>query len=313
MTILVLGATGFIGRALVARLVRDGHHVIAWVRDLERARAALGADVELVAADGGEPVLGAAVARAGGVVNLAGEPILEQRWSDQRRAVLRASRVGVTEMLARAIAAASPRPDVLVQGSAIGIYGDRGDEELVEDAAAGAGFLAELCRDWEAAAQPAATAGARVVLLRTGIVLGRGGGALAKMVPVFRAGVGGAVGGGRQWQSWIHLDDHVGLVVVALGDPRWRGAVNATAPEPVTGRALAKALGHALHRPSFMPVPGFALKLLYGKAAQVMLESQRVLPRAALGFGYRFGFTTLPAALADILGRPPAAEASPPA
>ena len=197
MRVLILGATGFIGRALVPRLRRDGHTIVAWVRSESRARSLLGAEVELLPSSRGPDALVSTLGTVDAVVNLAGEAIFGKRWTPERRRVLEESRVGVTRDLVRAIAAASPRPRVLVSGSAVGWYGDRGDERLTETSSPGDDFLARLCRDWEAAATAAEASGVRVVLLRTGVVLGRNGGALAQMLTPFKLGVGGPVGNGR--------------------------------------------------------------------------------------------------------------------
>ena len=301
MRVLLTGATGFIGRALIPLLQRDGHAVVAWVRSPVSARSQLGAEVELVPADAGFDVLVRAIERCDAVVNLAGEPLMGGRWTAARRAILEDSRVTVTTLLVRAIAAARTRPGVFISGSAVGYYGDRGDETLTETSAGGDGFLAQLCRKWEDAAQPAENLGLRVVRLRTGVVLGRAGGALARMLPPFEIGLGGPIGSGTQYLPWIHLHDLVKIIAVALVDDRYRGPVNGVAPEQATSRSFARALGRALHRPAMLPVPAPALKAIFGQAATVLLASQRVDP---LGLGERqfsFDFPTLAAALEDIV------------
>jgi hypothetical protein len=302
MRVLLTGATGFIGRALVPALQREGHTVVAWVRSGARARARLGADIETVDAASGLDGLTAALEQCDGVINLAGEPLLGGRWTAARRATLEGSRVSLTAQIVGAIAAARRRPRVLVSGSAVGYYGDRSDEILDEDAARGSGFLADLCGDWEAAAQQADALGLRVVTLRTGVVLGRDGGALAQMLPPFRLGLGGPIGAGRQYLPWIHLHDLVAVVVAALVDDRMRGPINGVGPEPVTSRGFAKVLGRALGRPAFLPTPVLALRLIFGQAAEVTLASQRVVPSALRRLGFPFAFPTLDAALADVLG-----------
>src|SRR6185503_21085321 len=241
MRIFVTGATGFLGRALGAELRRGGHELVAWVRSVPSARSSLGAEVELVAIDAGEPALRSALARCDAVLNLAGEPVLS-RWTESRRAALRASRVDLTARLVSALAAVERRPRALVSGSAVGYYGDRGAERLTEASPAGKGFLAELCVAWEEAARRAEGAGARVVLLRTGIVLGRGGGALEQMRTPFRLGVGGRLGSGEQYMPWIHLQDWVRAAVLALVDERVRGPLDLTAPDPPTNRQFTRAL-----------------------------------------------------------------------
>jgi uncharacterized protein (TIGR01777 family) len=303
MKVFLTGATGFLGRALTLALRRDGHTVVAWVRSLEGARAALGDQAELVqAADGarGDADLAAALARCDAVVNLAGEPILA-RWTDARRAALRASRVELTARLVKALASAEPRPRVLVSGSAVGFYGDRGDERLDETSAPGAGFLPELCRDWERAALDAERHGVRVVLVRTGIVLGLDGGALPQMLPPFRLGLGGRLASGRQYMPWIHLEDWVRAVLLALADERVRGPLNLTAPAPVTNREFTRVLAGVVKRPALVPVPALALKTLFGGAASLLLESQRVEPARLAELGFTHAHPTLEGALRDLL------------
>jgi uncharacterized protein len=302
MRVFVTGATGFIGRALVPLLQREGHSVVAWARSESRARSLLGTDVEILAAESGSQALANALSRCDAVVNLAGEPLMGGRWTAARRVILRESRVGTTDLLVRAIEAASPRPGVLVSGSAVGYYGDRADERLSETAAPGSDFLSHLCQEWEAAAQKAETLGVRVVLLRTGVVLGRAGGALAQMLPPFRLGAGGPIGSGRQFLPWIHLHDLAKIISVTLVDSRYRGPVNGVAPEEVTSRGFAKALGRALRRPAILPLPSLLVRVIFGKAATVLLASQRVEPKALAQARFEYEFPTLDAALKDILG-----------
>ncbi|MGH9482079.1 MAG: TIGR01777 family oxidoreductase [Terriglobales bacterium] len=301
MRVLITGATGLIGQALIPALRREGWEAAAWVRSPDAARRQLGAGVELFEAGAGLGALAAALAHSDAVVNLAGETLLARRWNAARREVLRDSRVGVTQRLVEAMAAAA-RPRVLISGSAVGYYGDRGAELLPETAAPGADFLARLCQDWESAAEAAAGLGARVVRLRCGVVLSRAGGALAQMLPPFRLGLGGPVGDGRQYLSWIHLDDLVRMVLAALADYRYCAAVNAVAPEPATSRDFARALGRALHRPAVLPIPALALRARFGSAATVVLASQRAAPQALRSLGFDYRFPTLDAALADLLG-----------
>ncbi|MEZ4367327.1 MAG: TIGR01777 family oxidoreductase [Kofleriaceae bacterium] len=305
MNFLVTGATGFVGRALLLRLARDHHQVTAWVRDPDRARAALGPGVALVRVDD-DAGLGAAIADADVVINLAGEPIVGRRWTRARKAALRASRVDTTQRLVAAMAAnagAARRP-VLVSASAVGLYGDRGDEVLSEHAPAGRGFAAELCVAWEAAAEAARPYAARVVLARIGVVLGREGGALAPLARLTRFGLGGPIAGGRQWVPWIHLDDLVEALVRASVDARLDGAVNLVAPQPARQRDLARALGRALHRPAWAPAPRLALRALLGEAASVLTSSQRVVPSALAAIDHRFRFADLDGALADLTSAP---------
>ncbi len=236
------------------------------------------------------------------IVNLAGESIASGRWTAARKAAIRSSRVEATRALVDAAAAASPRPKVLVNASAIGYYGAHGDEPLDETAAPGADFLARVCVEWEAEARRAEALGLRVVLLRLGVVLAPDGGALSAMLLPFRAGLGGAIGGGRQWMSWVHRDDVVGLLREAVGNAEYAGPVNATSPNPVTNRDFTRALGRALHRPTVLPVPGIGLRLLLGEMATMLLTGQRVLPKAAERLGYAWQQPELPAALERCVG-----------
>ena len=303
MHIFITGATGFIGRALVLRLQRDGHTITALVRDEDRARAALGADVEVLGLSASEAELRDALAASDGVVNLAGEPLIG-RWTRERVETITESRVDLTARLVNAMRHAEHQPGVFVSASAVGYYGDRGDEVLTERSAPADDFLARLCRDWERAALDAEGAGARVVLLRTGIVLGREGGALARLLLPFRLGLGGPIGSGRQYMPWIHLRDHVELVAAALSDERFSGPFNVSAPTPVTNREFVRALGRAMHRPALLPLPAFALKLALGEAASVLLTGQRALPEKALDLGFHFSYGEIDAALTEIVGRP---------
>jgi hypothetical protein len=302
MRVFVAGATGFIGRALVPLLRHEGHSVVAWVRFEASARSLLGAEVEMGHADAGFDALVSAIERSDAVVNLAGEPLMGGRWTAARRAVLEESRVKVTDQLVRAMAAAKRRPCAFISGSAVGYYGDRDEEPLTETSSAGDDFLAQLCRRWEQAAQQAETLGLRVVRLRTGVVLGRAGGALARMLPPFALGLGGPVGSGKQYLPWIHLHDLVKIIAVALVDDRYRGPLNGVAPTQATSRSFACALGRALHRPAILPLPTLALKALFGKAAAVLLSSQRVEPRVLRERQFEFDFPTLDAALEDMVG-----------
>jgi uncharacterized protein len=301
MRVFVTGATGFIGRALIPRLQRDGHAVVAWVRSPARARGLLGAEVELVHADTALGGLVAAIQRCDAVVNLAGEPLMGGRWTASRRAVLERSRIAVTERLVQAMSEVTTCPRVFISGSAVGYYGDRGDELLTEASSSSEDFLARLCGQWESAALDAERLGARVVRLRTGVVLGRAGGALAQMLPPYQFGAGGPVGSRTQYLPWIHLHDLVKIIAVALVDDRYRGPVNGVAPEQATSRSFARALGRALHRPALLRLPALALKVLFGEAAAVLLTSQRVDPRVLRKLQFAFDFPTLDSALEDIV------------
>ena len=301
MRVLITGATGFIGRALVPILRREGHQLIALVRSVERARSLLGAEVEVVPLSAGTNALRAGLERSDAVVNLAGEAIMGGRWTEARRQLLVESRLHLTKQLVSAIAEARPRPRTLISGSAVGYYGDRGSEVLRESSPHGSDFLARLCVEWEAAARSAEDSGLRVVTLRTGVVLGRDGGVLAQMLPPFRLGVGGPVGSGRQYMPWIHLDDLVRIIATALKDDRYAGPVNGAAPEQATSREFARALGRALHRPAVLPVPALALKVIFGEASSVLLGSQRIEPRRLRELGFTYSFPLLDHALADIV------------
>jgi uncharacterized protein len=312
MTVTVTGASGLIGGRLVAALIARGEEVVALSRDPERALQAL--ERTLAEDAGGAPPAGAlravawdpsaepapasGLAGSRAVVHLAGENIA-QRWSAPAKRAIRDSRVQGTRNLVAGIAALGDerRPATLVSGSAIGYYGAHGDEPLDEDAPPGRDFLAQTCAAWEAQADAAAALGLRVVKLRTGVVLDRQGGALAKMLPPFRLGVGGPVAGGRQYVSWVHPHDLVGIVLAALADERWSGPVNATAPDPVRNAELAKALGRVLRRPALLPVPALALKALYGEMSQVVTTGARALPARPLMSGYRFRYTDVDSAL----------------
>jgi uncharacterized protein (TIGR01777 family) len=329
MRVALTGATGLIGRRLVSSLRARGDDVTVLTRDPERARERLGNQTRAPGSSDGslgaleavrwdpleEPAPTAALAGRDAVVHLAGENVA-QRWSASAKQAILDSRVEGTKQLVRGLTALEPaqRPRVLVSGSAIGYYGAHGDEPIDEDAPAGNDFLARTCRAWEiealetqslplAGTPSGAQAGRmRVATLRTGVVLDRNGGALAKMLPPFKLGVGGPVAGGRQFVSWIHVDDVVGIALSAIDGEQWEGPVNATAPEPQRNRDFSRALGRALRRPSLLPVPGAALRLLYGEMAEIVTSGARVLPAKALVLGYKFRYPKLDAALRAALG-----------
>jgi uncharacterized protein (TIGR01777 family) len=291
--VLVSGARGFIGSAVARHLEAQGHEVVS----LARGNVAPGPKVV-----GWDPAAGrlepASLEGIDAAVHLAGEPI-SSRWTARKKVAIRESRVGGTALLARALAAARRKAQVLVCASAVGIYGDRGDEALTEESAPGSSFLAENCRDWEAAAAPAASAGIRVVHLRIGLVVGRGGGLLGRLVPLFRAGLGGRLGSGRQYMSWIALEDLVHAVHVAIEDASWAGPYNATAPRPVTNLEFTAALGRAVGRPTLLPAPAFALRLVFGRemAQELLLGGQRAVPARLQQSGFRFQYPELEGAL----------------
>ena len=294
MNITITGATGFIGRRLTARLTSDKHDLHILTRGANPGIAAPTSRWDPLTGEPPEESL----AGAGAVVHLAGEPVA-QRWTAEAKKKIRESRVLGTRRLVQALSTLSPRPSTLVCASAIGIYGSRGDEVLTESSPAGSGFLAEVCREWEKEAELAESLGIRVARIRTGIALGKGG-ALAQMIPPFKAFVGGRIGSGKQWMSWIHLDDLVGIICHAIENPM-SGAVNGTAPNPVINSDFTGELASALHRPALFPVPEFALKALFGEMASVLLASQRIVPRAAEAAGYKFQYPELGAALRSVL------------
>jgi uncharacterized protein (TIGR01777 family) len=301
--VVIAGATGLIGTALAASCARDGLAVTALVRDPGRASPRL-PGATLVKWDGEKgPPPAEAIAGASAVVNLVGEPIAAKRWSEAQKRRVRESRVLATRALVDGLRAGEGRPGVLVQASGTGFYGDRGDEILTEASKTGAGFLAEVCREWEGEAEKARELGVRVVLLRSGLVLSRGGGFLAKILPPFRLGVGGHVGSGRQWLPWIHIDDEIRLIRHAMATPAVSGAVNAVAPEPVTNAELTTALGRALGRPTVLAAPAFALRLALGgeMAEELILASQRAMPVRTLESGFKFQHPLLAPALKDLV------------
>ena len=288
MRILLTGGTGFIGARLKARLETGDHTV----RIVSRGP---GGDVTW------QPeALRAAVAKSDAIIHLAGENLIGRRWTARQKARLRSSRIDTTRQLAEAVADAKPR--VFITASAIGYYGVSADRRFVVGDDPGDDFLARLCADWEAARQPALDAGVRTASVRTGVVQGRGGGALEKMLLPFRLGVGGPVGDGRQWVSWIHLDDLLGMFEWILENENAQGIYNGTAPKPVSNRELSKALGRVLHRPAIFPAPGFALRLALGEVAGLLLEGQHVTPDRALAEGFSFRFPEIEPAFRDLLG-----------
>ncbi len=291
MQVLITGASGTIGAALARALVARGDTVTGVSRTPGRQAGAPGSWI-------GWDGLAAAVASADAVVHLAGREVAGGRWSEACKRELRASRIDTARLLVDAIEAAARKPAVLVSSSAVGYYGPHGDEPIDESSPPGGDFLATLCRDWEAAVTAAPV---RTVVLRSGVVLTREGGALPRLQLPFRFFLGGWIGSGRQWVSWIHIADEVGLILYALDHAHVRGALNATAPEPVTGKAFSKALGRAMHRPALVPVPAFLLRLQLGEGATVLTTGQRVIPRHASELGYPFQFPALADALADLV------------
>jgi uncharacterized protein (TIGR01777 family) len=301
MNILITGATGFVGRRLCEMLHQAGHTVRALSRDSVAAKQRVPLLKEVFPWNPLQelPPL-QAFEGCDAIINLAGESIAG-RWTAPKKQLIRDSRVAGTRHLVEALSKLDARPKVLLSASAIGYYGDRGEETLTEDAAPGSDFLAQVCRDWENEALKAESLGMRVVRLRIGLVLGRGGGTLQALLPLFRVGLGGPLGSGRQWWSWIHRDDLCHLIVQILANESISGPVNATAPQPVRQKEFAQVLGRVLRRPAFLPTPAFALKIALGEFADGILASQRALPRRAQEMGYRFQFEELEGALREIL------------
>jgi uncharacterized protein (TIGR01777 family) len=298
MKALVTGATGLVGRELLRRL--ESPHVLT--RSPTSTAAEVGAAAAWSWQPEREPAPAAAFAGVDTIFHLAGEPVAEGRWTAEKKQRIESSRVLGTRHLVSTLAQLTTRPAVLVCASAIGYYGERGDELLDESSTAGAGFLARVCREWEAEALQAEQHGVRVVLARLGIVLAPRGGALARMLPPFRLGLGGKLGSGRQWMSWVQLSDVTGLLLHAAAHPKLRGPLNVVSPAPLSNAEFTRALGHALGRPALLSVPRLALSLALGEVSEVVLESQRVVPRVARDTGYEFMYPELGAALAACLG-----------
>lgn len=297
MRIVMTGGTGFIGQALCPMLAAAGHDVVVLSRSVASPRpagvSAVVTDLGSVDADGFDAV-----------INLAGASIGDARWTEARKLLLVSSRVDTTAKLVAWMKEARRPPAVLLSASAVGYYGDQGDAPVTEQTQPRDGFTHELCAAWEAEARKAESVGVRVCLVRTGVVLDRGGGALAKMLPAFRMGVGGRLGSGSHYFPWIHRADMASIYVWLLQNAQARGAYNASAPNPVTNSEFTRALGQALGRPTVLPVPEAALKLLFGEMSEILLVSDRMLPRRLLDEGFRFGYPDLEGALAAILARP---------
>lgn len=305
MKVAVTGATGFVGSALVKRLQDEGHQVVVLTRSPEKAKRMFPASafpsvevIEYSPLESGD--WQGAIAGCDGVVNLAGAPIAEMRWTPERKKEILESRQIGTRKIVEAIAQANPRPSVLINSSAIGYYGASETATFDESSAPAEDFLAQVCQAWESEAQQATQSGVRVVILRTGIVVALGG-AVEKMLLPFKMYTGGPLGSGRQWFSWVHRDDLVSLIVTALTNSQMSGTYNATAPNPVRMGEFCQVLGEVLNRPSWLPVPAFALEALLGDAATVVLEGQRVLPKRTLESGFQFQYPTVKPALQQFL------------
>jgi len=299
MKVLLSGSSGLVGSALIPVLTGGGHQVVRLVRSQPRDEVSEvhwdpeAGDIDAAGLKGVEAA-----------VHLAGESIAAGRWTAAKKARILESRVKGTRLLAETLAELKRPPKVLVSASAVGYYGDRGEETLREESASGSAFLSDVCRQWEAATEPAAAAGIRVVNLRFGVMLSSVGGALPRLLTPFKLGVGGRLGSGKQFMSWIAIDDVIGAILHALGTETLRGAVNAVAPEPVTNREFTRTLGRVLGRPTVFPMPAFAARLAFGQTAdELLLASQRVEPAKLLASGYLFRFPDLEAALRHLLGK----------
>lgn len=296
--LLITGGTGFIGQRLCKLALAAGHRISVFSRrPAQQVTRICGAGVTVINDLHQIPHLPAIDA----VINLAGEPIMEGRWSTARKQILRNSRIDFTRHLLDTLAKCSSRPRALINGSAIGYYGDCGEKECIESSSAGTGFAAQLCRDWEDEAQAASTLGMRVCCVRIGVVLDRDGGALQRMLPAFRLGAGGTLGSGQQWFSWIHRDDLCHLILYLQQQEDCRGAFNGSTPHPVRNAEFTRILAQQLHRPAVLKTPAVALKLLLGESASLLLDSQRVMPAATLASGFQFQYPELPMALDAIL------------
>lgn len=301
MRVLVTGATGLIGKSLCASLSDDGNTVIGLSRSPETARGVAAAELQKWDPRSGHfPVR--ALSDVDAVVHLAGEPIVARRWTEDQKKRIRDSRVLTTRALVDALRSNDVKPSVFVCGSAVGFYGDRGDELLDEAASAGKDFLSDVCQEWESEAARASELGVRVVQVRTGVVLSTEGGALPKMLAPFKLGLGGKLGSGKQWFPWIHISDIVGIFRHALHTSSLEGPLNGVAPEAATNAEFTRQLARVLHRPAFLPVPEFALRALMGEMADALFASERVVPKAALESKYEFNFPLLSGALEDMLG-----------
>jgi uncharacterized protein len=305
MKIAISGATGFVGSRLVERLHTEGHRILVLTRNTTFAQKVFPfqafPNLEIISyTPGVSGIWQDSIAGCDGVVNLAGEPIAEGRWTPERKQEILNTRKLGTQKIVEAIAKANPQPSVLVNTSAIGYYGTSETASFDEDSASGNDFLAQVCQEWEAEASKVKDASVRLVILRFGIVLGNGG-ALAKMITPFKLFAGGPIGSGQQWFSWIHLDDIVSLIIQALTKPTMEGVYNATAPQSVRMNDLSTTMGNVMNRPSWLPVPGFAIEAILGDGAKVVLEGQQVLPKRTLESGFEFQYPNLPSALKQIL------------
>jgi uncharacterized protein (TIGR01777 family) len=300
MKILVCGATGLIGRSVCKLLAEDGHHVSATSRSANKPSGLAAKEVHQWDPHSGPPSA-STLDGIEAIVNLVGESIDARRWSDDQKKLIRDSRVVTTRNLVDGLRSLGAKPAVLVNGSAVGYYGNRGDEILEETASSGRGFMSDVCQEWEREAQRATDIGIRLVQVRTGVVLSGDGGALKKMLLPFKIGIGGRLGNGKQWFPWIHIDDIAGIFRHAVINSSVRGPMNGVAPNPVTNAEFTRELARALHRPAFFPVPEISLKVLLGEMSEVLFDSQRAVPSKAIATGYKFVYPDLASALKDLL------------
>lgn len=297
MNVLITGGTGFIGHALAQHLSRLGYIVTVLSRNPDKVAAICGpgvnalGDLKLLKAEDAYQV----------IINLAGEPIFDARWTEARKKLIRDSRINLTEQLVDSIERMATKPDLLISGSAVGYYGDQGDAVLTEQSAPRPDFSHQLCADWEQAAQKAEQFGVRVCLIRTGLVIAGDGGLLKRMLLPFRLGLGGRLGSGRQWMSWIHREDWIAIAQAMISDHSMQGAYNATAPNPVTNREFTQTLAYCLNRPALLPVPARLLKTLLGEMSELVLGSQRIIPERLLAQGFEFQYPDLVSALKQAL------------
>jgi uncharacterized protein (TIGR01777 family) len=301
MRVLINGATGLIGTALCRSLRDDNHNIVVLSRSSTKPAGLPGIESYQWDPQTGPPPQ-PAFEGVNVVLNLAGEPLDAHRWNDEQKKKIRESRVIITKKLVDAMRSNDSKTAVFVSGSAVGFYGDRGDELLDEDSAAGSGFMSDVCQDWEREASRATEFAIRVVQVRTGVVLSATGGALKKMIAPFKLGLGGRLGSGKQWFPWIHIDDIAGIFHHAIVTSTLNGPINGVAPEPVTNAEFTRQLARALHRPAIFPVPETALRVLIGEMAEVLFASQRVVPKVAQSSGYDFRFPTLATALSNLMG-----------
>lgn len=299
MKVVVTGATGFVGQVIVKQLLAAGDEVVVLTRNVAKAAISLGSSCKYFQWDDmNNPPPIEAFAGAEGVINLLGETI-SKRWDEQQKKKIYNSRINGTKRLVEIIEKLTNRPKVFVSASAIGIYGNRGPEDINEESTLADDFLGKLCKDWENEANKARNYGARVVIIRTGIVLGRGGGALEKMLPIFKLGLGGPLGSGNQYMSWIHIEDLASMYIESLKNDSVKGVLNGTAPYPATNADFTKMMGKVLRRPAFLPAPAFAMKIAFGEMSQILLEGQKVLPVKFKQMNFRYRYPTLEMALKE--------------